>query len=80
MRIFFLLLVFLAGCATAPEPAPTPQPEPAPPPPVVVAPKESIAVAGLVETARADALDAAVQTIDAGVERAKSWLERLFGR
>jgi penicillin-binding protein 1B len=28
----------------------------------------------------ADALDAAVQTIDAGVERAKSWLERLFGR
>ncbi|HUG76047.1 MAG TPA: hypothetical protein VML57_01030, partial [Burkholderiales bacterium] len=28
----------------------------------------------------ADLLDAAAQTIDAGVERAKSWLERLFGR
>ena len=79
MRLLVLLLAFMAGCATAPEspPGPTPQEPggaavPAPPPdaPPPIARSENIAVAGLVETARADAAAGKLSTAAASIERA----------
>ena len=79
MRLFVLLVVFLAGCATSPEPppppapqepgaaAPPPTPEPAPPP---VSRSENVAVAGLMESARADAAAGKLSTAAASIERA----------
>jgi hypothetical protein len=79
MRLFLLVLAFFAGCATPPaeEPAPVPVPETAPePPPPVAAPSpapaprsENIAVAGLMETARADAAAGRLSTAAAALER-----------
>ena len=81
MRVLLVLLVFIAGCETLP-PSPQPQPEapPAPPPqevpPPVVAPapppasREHVAVAGLIETARADAAAGKLSTAAASIERA----------
>ena len=81
MRVLLVLLVFIAGCETLP-PSPQPQPEapPAPPPqevpPPVVAPapppasREHVAVAGLIETARADAAVGKLSTAAASIERA----------
>ena len=71
MRYFAALLIFLAACATAPEgpsePAPPSTPEPAPPP----APRsENVAVAGLMESARADAAAGKLSTAAASIERA----------
>ena len=78
MRFFVLLLLLLAACATPPEvapgappagqPEPTPQTEPPPPPPV--ARSENTAVAGLMETARADAAAGKLSTAAAAIERA----------
>lgn len=84
MRLFFVLIALLAGCATppsptTPEPAPTPTtPEPAPPvpspqpsePPPPVSKHENVAVAGLMETARADAAAGKLSTAAASIERA----------
>ncbi len=80
MRLFLLALALIAGCATPPaeEPAsiPAPQPEPAPPPiaapepPAPPARTENIAVAGLMETARADAAAGRLSTAAAALERA----------
>ena len=52
MRFVLLLAALIAGCATPPAPEPQPQPEP---PPVVAPPKENLAIAGLMETARTEA-------------------------
>lgn len=68
MRLVFLLVALLAGCATPPGPAPETQPEPAPPP--VAAPKENIAIAGLMDTARADAAAGNLTGAAASLERA----------
>lgn len=71
-----IVLLLLAGCASAPGPepapveqAPTPAPVPAPaeqPP----APRENVAIAGLVESARADAAAGRLATAAASLERA----------
>ena len=71
MRLFAAVLIFLAACATAPEgpsePAPSSTAE-APPPPV--ARSENVAVAGLMESARADAAAGKLSTAAASLERA----------
>ena len=79
MRFFAALLVFVAACATAPEGGPSggpPEPgapgqpptaEPAPPP---IARSENVAVAGLMESARADAAAGKLSTAAASIERA----------
>ena len=79
MRFFAVFLVFLVACATPPETppssAPTPSPEapaipPAETPPPPVARAENTAVAGLMETARADAAAGKLSTAAASIERA----------
>ncbi|MFL6572483.1 MAG: tetratricopeptide repeat protein [Burkholderiales bacterium] len=72
MRGFAFLLIFLAACATAPEGPPEPVP-PAPtaePPPPPIARSENVAVAGLMESARADAAAGKLSTAAASIERA----------
>lgn len=68
MRKLLLIFVLLGGCATPPAPPET-RPEP---PPVAPAPpaKENIAVAGLMETARADAASGNLAGAAASIERA----------
>jgi Tfp pilus assembly protein PilF len=67
MRRHFLVLI-LAGCATPP---PAPESKPEPPPPVVIPPKqENIAIAGLMESARADAAAGKLANAAASLERA----------
>ena len=79
MRLSLILLAFMAGCATPP-PSTPPQPEappqeippvttptPAPPPSVS---REHVAVAGLIESARADAAVGKLSTAAAAIERA----------
>lgn len=76
MRLLALLVAFLAACATPPEspPGPAPQepgsiavPTPEPPP---IARSENVAVAGLMESARADAAAGKLSTAAASIERA----------
>jgi tetratricopeptide (TPR) repeat protein len=78
MKVIAALLIFLAACATTPEgppgapsepvpPAPPPTAEPAPPP---IPRSENIAVAGLMESARADAAAGKLSTAAASIERA----------
>ena len=70
MRKLLLILVLLGGCATPPAP---PETRPDQPPPVAPAPppaKENIAVAGLMETARADAASGNLAGAAASIERA----------
>jgi hypothetical protein len=82
MRLFFVVVVFLSGCATTPPPDP-PEPTPVPPapqaetPPPVSAPppapqprSENIAVAGLMETARSESAAGRLSTAAAAIERA----------
>ena len=71
MKRFFALFL-LAGCAVAPGPAPAPG-EQAPPPPVAEqppAPRENVAIAGLMESARADAAAGRLPNAAASLERA----------
>jgi Tfp pilus assembly protein PilF len=63
---FLLLIALLAGCATPP----APEQKPEPPPPAVSAPKETIAVAGLMETARAESATGNLAGAAAALERA----------
>ena len=74
MKLAFLLLVILvAGCATAPGPAPEPAPEPAPPMeplPEAQQRRENIAIAGLMESARADSAAGRLANAAASLERA----------
>ena len=77
MRLLVLLVVFMAGCATSPDtpPAPPPQepgaatPPPTPEPPPIPR-SENVAVAGLMESARADAAAGKLSTAAASIERA----------
>jgi tetratricopeptide (TPR) repeat protein len=69
IRSITILLLLLAGCASAPEPGPAPAPvEQAPPP--YLGPRENVAVAGLLESARADAAAGRLATAAASLERA----------
>jgi Flp pilus assembly protein TadD len=80
MRVLLIALVLLAGCETVsetppaappaspPETAPSPPTEAPPPPPI--ARSENTAVAGLMETARADAAAGKLSTAAASLERA----------
>ena len=72
MRRLLFLIVLLAGCATPPEPPSEPQPGQQPPvvTPAPSPPKENIAVAGLMETARADAASGNLAGAAASIERA----------
>jgi Tfp pilus assembly protein PilF len=68
MRAVLALVVLLAACAT-----PEQQPAPEAPPPVVPAPpahKENVAVAGLLESARAEAAGGNLANAAASLERA----------
>jgi cytochrome c-type biogenesis protein CcmH/NrfG len=70
VRFLLLLAVLAAGCVTQPEQKPD---EPPVPPPVTPAPpaaKETIAVAGLLESARADAAAGKHANAAASLERA----------
>ena len=70
MRKLLLIFVLLGGCATPPAP---PETRPEQQPPVAPAPppaKENIAVAGLMETARADAASGNLAGAAASIERA----------
>jgi Flp pilus assembly protein TadD len=68
-----LLVLAVAGCAAAPSPAPVeqpPAPAEAPAPPPAPGPRENVAIAGLVESARADAAAGRLATAAASLERA----------
>jgi Flp pilus assembly protein TadD len=63
-------LLLLAGCATAPEPTPTSVPAPVEQAPAPQGTRENVAVAGLLESARADAAAGRLVTAAASLERA----------
>jgi predicted Zn-dependent protease len=68
MKRFFLLTIFLAGCAAPPQ-GPTESPAPPPPPPEPPAIKENVAIAGLMESARNDAAAGRLVQAAASLER-----------
>ena len=80
MRFLAFALVLLAGCAAGPAPAPSPSPAPpsapAPQPPVVSdgekppAKSENAAIAGLMNSARADSAAGRLANAAATLERA----------
>jgi Tfp pilus assembly protein PilF len=71
MKRLVILGLFLTGCATAPEPEPAPVEQAAPPPvEQPPAPKENVAIAGLMESARADAAAGRLSNAAASLERA----------
>jgi predicted negative regulator of RcsB-dependent stress response len=77
MRFFFVFAALVAGCATAPQPPSGPAPEPAAVPAPTPAPEpapatrsENIAVAGLMEGARADLAAGRLANAAASLERA----------
>ena len=70
-----LPLLFLAGCATAPGPelppaGPPPAEAPPAPPPAAEQPRENVAIAGLMQSARADAAAGRLPNAAASLERA----------
>jgi Tfp pilus assembly protein PilF len=67
MRRSLFILLLLAGCAT-PDEQPAPEAPPAPPP--ALQHKESIAVAGLMESARSEAASGNLANAAASLERA----------
>jgi len=71
--LFLVLAFFIAGCATGPAPSPE-QPElPAPqepPPPEAQQKRENVAIAGLMQSARADSAAGRLSTAAASLERA----------
>jgi len=69
MRYALALVALLFGCTTVQEPTPTPEPAPAPAPPPAQRP-ENIAVAGLMENARADVAAGRLSNAAASLERA----------
>ena len=71
MRFLVLLAVLLAGCATSPAPAPEAETKPEAPTPVPApAAKENIAIAGLMDSARAEAAAGNLAGAAASLERA----------
>ena len=69
MKRLALALLLLAGCATAPEPEAPPAETPAPPP-AAEQPRENVAIAALVDSARADAAAGRLPNAAASLERA----------
>jgi tetratricopeptide (TPR) repeat protein len=67
MRTLLALAALLAGCATVQAPGPAPEPAPAPDP---TARTENLAIAGLLEGARADAAGGRLANAAASLERA----------
>jgi tetratricopeptide (TPR) repeat protein len=68
-----LLSLFIAGCASAPETGTAPPPEAAPPadaPPEAQQKRENVAIAGLMESARADSAAGRLANAAASLERA----------
>lgn len=70
MRRVISLVIFLAGCATAPGPSSTPTPAPMPEPAAKPSPSENVAVAGLIQNARADVAAGRLTNAAATIERA----------
>ena len=70
MKRYLLIMFFLAGCATHREPSPEAPAPPAPPPPDVPAYKENVAIAGLMDSAHADASAGHLVQAAATLERA----------
>lgn len=72
MKRLALLAALLAGCASAPGPEPSPaeQPPSAPAPSAEPATKENVAIAGLMESARADSAAGRLPNAAASLERA----------
>src|SRR2546425_3648447 len=83
MKYVIIVSAVLAGCATTPGPAPTPAPEPDLPPVQIPEPApvpapapapplraENVAIAGLMDTARADAAAGRLANAAATLERA----------
>ena len=73
MKRLVLLTAFLAGCAVAPQPEtgqPPAAPAEAPPQAEAPAPQENVAIAGLMESARADAAAGRLPNAAASLERA----------
>lgn len=71
--VFFLILASLGGCAAPPAPTESKPEEPAavtPPPPAVSLQKENIAIAGLMDSARAEAAAGNLPAAAASLERA----------
>lgn len=69
MRYVIACAVIVGGCATAPEPVPTPAPVPVPIP--APAPRqENVAIAGLMDSARADVAAGRLANAAASLERA----------
>ena len=66
----FLLILFLAGCASTPAPAPAPAPAPIPETPIKPAPQENVAIAGLLQSARSDSAAGRLTNAAATLERA----------
>jgi len=69
MRLVLALTLLLASCAV-PEQIPEPVPEPAPVAPALPPHKESIAIAGLMDSARSDAAAGNLAAAAASLERA----------
>jgi Flp pilus assembly protein TadD len=69
MRFILIVLLAVGGCA-APPPAPETKPAPPPPPTAPEARKESVAIAGLMDSARNDAAAGKLSNAAATLERA----------
>jgi len=69
MRRALALLALIAGACAAPQPAPVGEAPPVPPEPVPAV-KESVAIAGLMDSARSDAAAGRVAEAAATLERA----------
>jgi Tfp pilus assembly protein PilF len=70
MRFVLLLVAVVAGCATPPAPEQKPEAKPEPAPAPVSSAKENIAVAGLMDSARADTAAGNLAGAAASLERA----------
>ena len=71
MKYLLALAVLIAGCATIQEPAPVSDSAPAPSPTPAPAPRvENVAIAGLMESARADLAAGRLANAAASLERA----------
>ena len=72
MRLLFLLVLLVASCATPPAPDQKPEEPPTPPPVAPATPprQENIAIAGLMDSARADAAAGNLAGAAASLERA----------
>ncbi len=70
MRRALFMIVLLSGCATAPDQAPPDAPAPEAPAPETVQRQESVAVAGLMQSARTETAAGRLSSAAAALERA----------